>query len=149
MKTGKFNEQETIIGPIRRLSELQKFGQIFYQNSKDILSGGVIDFKNNIVSPTIIVRGIERYPNYTETFGPVAFVHPYKNDQDLAYYFQDVDGQYNAHRMYVTVYGHSEYLSNKDDTIRPGQQGNAGIILYNQTIHDVEIGYKVNLILMK
>lgn len=142
LKTGRFDDPASIVGPIRRFGELQKFAQVFYDNSKDIISGGVIDFKNSIVYPTTIVRGIERYPNYKEMFGPVAFIHPYKTDSDLAYYFQDADGQYNANHMYVTVYGHSDYVSARDDALKPNNPGNIGIVLHDQTIHDVEIGYK-------
>lgn len=141
LKIGEFKDLDTIIAPISRFSELQKFATIFFNNSKDIISGGTIDFKNSIVLPTVIVRGIEHYPNYKEMFGPVAFIHPYKNDQDLAYYFQDTEGQYNTNRMYVTVYGHSSYLACRDDFENPGLSSNVGIILYNKTIHDVEIGY--------
>jgi acyl-CoA reductase-like NAD-dependent aldehyde dehydrogenase len=115
LKTGQFKDSETIIGPINRFTELQKFAGILYNNRKDVISGGAIDFKNNIVSPTTIVRGVERYPNYQEMFGPIAFINPYKKDEDLSYYFQDSDGQYQAHRMYVTVYGHSDYISSRDD----------------------------------
>lgn len=142
LKAGRFQDQETQIGPIHRFSELQKFAGIFHSNSKDIISGGIIDFRNALVSPTVIVRGIERYPNYKEMYGPVAFIHPYKTDKDLAYYFQDFDGRYNANRMYVSVYGTSEYITQRDDMISPGLSGNVGIVLHNKTIHDVEIGYK-------
>lgn len=142
LKTGKFDDPKTIIGPIARLSELQKFAVLFHKNRKDIISGGVIDFTHGIVSPTTIVRGIERSPNYEEMFGPVAFIHPYKKDQDLAYYFHDSDGRYNANRMYVTVYGHSDYISARDDSTKQNNPGNVGIVLQDKTIHDVEIGYK-------
>lgn len=142
LKTGEFTDPETIIGPINRFSELQKFAQIFHDNKKDILSGGTIDYKNNIVSPTTIVRGIDRYPNYKEMFGPIAFIHPYKNDADLKYYFDDNGGQYKLNRMYVTVYGFSKYIAERDDVKNPYKEGNVGIVLTNQTIHDVEIGYK-------
>jgi acyl-CoA reductase-like NAD-dependent aldehyde dehydrogenase len=142
LKTGQFQHIETQVGPIHRFSELQKFAGIFHSNSKDIVSGGIIDFRNGIVSPTVVVRGIERYPNYKEMYGPVAFIHPYKTDRDLSYYFQDFDGRYNANRMYVSVYGASEYISMRDDKAKPGLSGNVGIVLHNETIHDVEIGYK-------
>jgi len=142
LQVGQFQHIETQIGPIHRFSELQKFAGIFHNNSKDIISGGVIDFRNGIVSPTVVVRGIERYPNYKEMYGPVAFIHPYKTDSDLSYYFQDVDGRYNANRMYVSVYGASKYIAMRDDKTKPGLSGNVGIMLHNETIHDVEIGYK-------
>jgi lysyl-tRNA synthetase class 1 len=141
LKVGPFSSTDTVIGPIKRFSELQKFATIFNNNNKDIVSGGLIDFKDEIVYPTTIVRSIERHPNYKEVFGPVAFIHPYKKDADLSCYFQDIDGQYNANRMYVTVYGYSDFLSQRDDSIAP-TDGNVGILLKNQTIHDVEIGYK-------
>src|SRR5580700_4690146 len=117
LKVGSFSDADTIIGPIKRFSELQRFAEIFNKNNKDIVSGGIIDFRDEIVHPTTIVRGIKRYPNYKEMFGPVAIIHPYKNDDDLSYYFEDIGGRYNANRMYVTVYGDSDYLSDKDDSL--------------------------------
>jgi len=142
LKTGLFTNEETIIGPIGRLTELQKFATIFHNNSKDIISGGYIDFRSGIVSPTVIVRGIERYPNYKEVFGPIAFIHPYKKDSDLSYYFEDADGQYKANKMYVSVYGQSDYISKRNDLNDPRNPTNVGIVLHNETIHDIEIGYK-------
>lgn len=142
LKTGSFKDPETIIGPINRLSELQKFARIFHKNRGDIISGGTIDFKNNIVFPTTIVRDIELKPNYEEIFGPIAFIHPYKTDEDLAYYFHDSDGRYNAQRMYATLFGQSEYILSRDDTLNPNGQEKVGIVLHNKTIHDIEIGYK-------
>ena len=142
LKIGSFNELDTVIGPIHRETELYKFSRMFHSNKVDIISGGTIDFRESVVTPTVIVRGIERYPNFKEIYGPVAFIHPYKKDADLAYYFRDPDGQYNSNRMYVSVYGHSEYISGKDDALTPGAPGNVGIVLQDKTIHDVEIGYK-------
>lgn len=141
LKTGDFRDPDTVIGPIHRYTELNKFGRMFYDNSVDIVCGGTIDFRKRMVAPTVIVRGIERYPNFKETYGPVAFIHPYKKDADLAHYFRDPDGQYNSNRMYVSVYGHSDFISGRDDALKPGASGNVGIVLYNKTIHDVEIGY--------
>jgi aldehyde dehydrogenase (NAD+) len=140
LKSGQFYEPDTIIGPIHRFSELQRLSGLIHNNSKDVIAGGTIDFKNSIVEPTVIVRGIERYPNYQEVYGPVTFIHPYKKDEDLFHYFED-GGQYAGNRMYVTVYGHSEYAMARNDAINPGASGNIGIVLHNETIHDVEIGY--------
>lgn len=142
LPAGACDDLQTIIGPIHRLSELQRLMTLIHQNKKDILSGGVINISTSLISPTVIVRGIERYPNFKEVYGPVAFIHPYKEDQDLRFYFEDIDGQYNANRMYVSLYGNSEYVSNRDDGINPGRLGNIGIVLKNQTIHEVEIGYR-------
>jgi acyl-CoA reductase-like NAD-dependent aldehyde dehydrogenase/predicted nucleotidyltransferase len=142
LKAGVFRDPTTMIGPIQRYTELSKFSRMFHDNRVDIICGGTIDFRASIVAPTVIVRGIERYPNYKETYGPVAFIHPYKKDTDLAHYFRDPDGQYNSNRMYVSVYGHSDYVSMKDDATAPGAAGNIGIVLHNQTIHDIEIGFR-------
>ncbi|MCW8452586.1 aldehyde dehydrogenase family protein [Legionella quinlivanii] len=142
LPAGACNDPNTIIGPIHRLSELQRLMMLIHQNKKDILSGGIINLNTSQIIPTIIVRGIERYPNFKEVYGPVAFIHPYKEDRDLSLYFNDLDGQYSANRMYVSLYGDSEYISSRDDAVNPGRPGNVGIVLKNETIHDVEIGYK-------
>jgi predicted nucleotidyltransferase len=142
LKLGNFSASNTVIGPIHRFSELQRLADLIHKNSKDVIAGGTIDYKNSIVVPTIIVRGIERYPNYKEVYGPLTFIHTYKEDKDLAYYFEDLDGQYQMNRMYVSVYGESAYASARDDAINPGASRNIGIVLRNETIHEIEIGYK-------
>lgn len=142
LPAGACNNPKTVIGPIHRLNEMQRLMTLIHQNKKDILAGGIININTSQISPTIIVRGIERYPNFQEVYGPVAFIHPYKEDEDLAHYFNDVDGRYQANRMYVSLYGDSDYISSRDDNITPGAAGNVGIVLKNETIHDVEIGYK-------
>jgi lysyl-tRNA synthetase class 1 len=142
LKTGPFDASDTVIGPIHRATELHKFAHIFLSNSRDIITGGIINYRDSIVAPTVIIRGIERYPNYKEMYGPVAFIHPYKDDADLSHYFKDPDGLYNANRMYVSLYGTSEYVLSRDDARTPGAPGNIGIVLRDKTIHDVEIGYE-------
>lgn len=141
LKTGSFNELETMIGPIHRFTELTRLASLLHDNRKDIVSGGFIDFRHSIVQPTTIVRSINRYPNYQEVYGPITFIHPYQNDKDLSTYFEDANGQYASNRMYVSVYGNSPYALARNDLSHPGQPNNIGIVLHNQTIHDVEIGY--------
>lgn len=140
LKQGTFKQKDTIIGPIQRWSEIQRLSELLFVNRSDIFSGGKIDFTTGLLSPTVIVRNIDRSPNYQEVFGPIAFIHPYRNDEDLSHYFES--GQYFSNRMYLSVYGHSPYLAKRDDVHTPGAAGNVGIILYDETIHDVEIGVK-------
>ncbi|CAO5682407.1 MAG: NAD/NADP-dependent betaine aldehyde dehydrogenase [Holosporales bacterium] len=141
LRIGSLDNLDSVIAPISRLDELQKFSCIFYHNAKDILLGGSINFKTRIVNPTVIVRDIKRDPNFKEMFGPVAFIHTYQNDDDLEYYFEDTDGMYQSNRMYVSVFGHSNYIAERDDSITPGYKKNVGIVLYNKTVHDVESGW--------
>ena len=77
--------------------------------------------------------------NYKECFGPVAYIHVYDKDKDLAYYFEDADGQYVANKMYVTVYGDSKYLGTRNDAELPDRNG-VGILIKDKTIHDIEYG---------
>jgi len=142
LKMGSFDDPLTAIGQIHRFDELQRLSRILHENRSDILSGGTINFSSGMLEPTVIVRGIARRPNYQELYAPIAFIHPYDTDQDLAKYFDDPDGYYQKNRMYVSVYGRSPYLEKRDDTLTPGQIGNVGIILYDTTIHDVEIGHQ-------
>lgn len=141
LKTGAFSDPATVIGPIHRLTELQRLAEVMHVNREDIVTGGAICFRQGIVFPTTVIRAIERRPNYKEIYGPITFIHPYKTDEDLALYFDDPDGQYQANRMYVSVYGDSVYLNARDDASMPGRPGNAGIVLRNKNIHEVEIGY--------
>lgn len=142
LKTGSFQDPDTVIGPILRGSELQRIGNILLQNAEHICKGGSIDFKHKVIAPAVIIRNIEDKPNYQEVFGPIAFIHPYKCDDHLSLYFESEDGEYKKQRMYATVYGKSEYVSARDDRKTPGKPGNIGIVLENETIHHAEIGYK-------
>lgn len=56
-----------------------------HQNRTDIIAGGTIDFKHSIINPTVIVRGIERYPNYQEIYGAITFIHPYKKTRSSSF----------------------------------------------------------------
>ncbi|MBA4696690.1 MAG: aldehyde dehydrogenase [Legionella sp.] len=142
LKTGVFTDPETIIGPINRLEELERLAEILFYNRKDILAGGVIDYKNNIVNPTIIVSDIkDEKLNYKEMYSPIAFIHVYHEDKDLSLYFEGNKGAYPPNRMYVSLYGDSAYVSSKDDSKTPGKSGNVGIVMKDKIIHDVEIGY--------
>lgn len=137
-----YSAHNTDIGPIYRLSELQKFLTIIFNtNPEHILAGGMIDIKNRIVIPTVIASHITEHFNLDEIFGPVAFIHEYDNDEQLKLYFEDESGRYKANKMYVSLYGDSPYISTHNDEILPEKNG-AGIVLYNQTVHDYERGYR-------
>lgn len=142
LKSGSFSDCETMIGPIERESELDRIHKILVKNRKDISSGGCINYQASTIVPTVIVRPIDQNPNYTETFSPIAFIHPYEKDEDLKNYFNDKNGSYQSNRMYVTLFGNSHYVESRNDDEAPGKKGNVGIVLKNKTIHDVEIGYE-------
>lgn len=142
IKTGQFDDPETIIGPIHKESEMKRITAILHKNSDDISAGGTYHFKTKILEPTIIIRSIHHNPNYVEMFSPIMPIHTYEKDEDLGIYFNDTKGAYQSNRMYVSVFGESTYAETRDDAKTPGIKGNVGIILKNKTIHDVEIGYE-------
>lgn len=134
--------RENEIGPINRLSELQKFLNIIFNvPQQKIIEGGTIDVTNRIISPTVIATHLTEFINWNEVFGPIAFIHEYENDDQLKYYFEDKNGSYLRNKMYVSLYGTSNYVLTRNDENLPKKNG-IGIVLHNQTIHDYERGYK-------
>ena len=138
LKVGKYSEDATQVGPIVRREELQKHLNTIYLNAPDdIVSGGSINVRERIVDPTVVARHITKGANYTEMFGPIAFLHTYDNDEQLMSYFTDSKGEYLRNKMYVSLYGTNALLQSVDDARLNGRNG-VGIILHNQTIHDYE-----------
>ncbi|GHM58500.1 MAG: hypothetical protein sL5_06390 [Candidatus Mesenet longicola] len=143
---GKFSNKNTFIGLIHQKSELEKLEKIISDNKDNVIYGGKVDSDNLIVHPTIILSKITEKANFQETFGPIAFIVKYEEDEELKLYFQDENGRYQYNKMYVSLYGNSRYIrSNCDVMLFKGNastKNGVGIVLSNQTIHDVEIGTK-------
>lgn len=140
----KFSNKKTFIGPIHQESELKRLEKIISDNKDNVIYGKKVDFDNHIIHPTIISSKITEKVNFKETFGPIAFIVEYEEDEELKLYFQDKGGKYQYNKMYVSLYGNSRYIRSNCDVILLNDNVNtkngAGIVLNNQTIHDLEIG---------
>ncbi|WP_339045623.1 aldehyde dehydrogenase family protein [Candidatus Mesenet endosymbiont of Agriotes lineatus] len=143
---GKFSNKNTFIGPIHQKSELKRLEKIIGDNKDNVIYGGKVDYDNLTVHPTIILSKMTEKANFQETFGPIAFIIEYEEDEELKLYFQDKNGRYQYNKMYVSLYGNSRYIRPNCDAIlfkdNANTKNGVGIVLNNQTVHDVEIGTK-------
>jgi aldehyde dehydrogenase (NAD+) len=135
IRVGKDYKQSDIkIGPLSELSALTEFSKIIsriMEKGGILIYGGIVDYKNNIIQPCICRQSIRENVNYEEIYSPLFPIIEYFNDEDLDIYFNDPGQRYAQGQMYVSLFGHSEYIEKKVL---------ASIILNDLTIHDVERG---------
>ncbi|MEI6494794.1 MAG: hypothetical protein WCO03_01905, partial [bacterium] len=67
--------------------------------------------------PTIILKPLAKGGNFTEQFAPIFFIQEYDSDSALIEYFETEAYAENA--MYLTVFGHSEYIDSIKDKYFP------------------------------
>ncbi len=150
LKVGDYSDAKTYIGPIHRGGELNRLKKIIDNNRssvvhiENVVPGKEVNRDKKIVYPTIIsLKTIEK-ANFCEIFGPIAFIVEYETDEQLKLYFQN--DCYKKNKMYVSLYGSSKYIESADDikllTETVSTENGVGIVLYNQTIHNVEVGTK-------
>jgi len=110
VKIGPYRDRSCRVGPISEPEDLKRIESLLVDN-RDWLNPstkGVIRVSEAIVEPTIICKPLKDGGNYSETFAPIIFVQEYEQDKDLALYFENP--RYARNAMYVSLYGHSEYV---------------------------------------
>ncbi len=117
------------IGRLMDPEGASRTGRFLDKFKEYMVYGGKIDYRQSIVYPTILVSRIDEYCNYAELFSPLWFVHEFSTDTELASYFNH--DTYINHCMYASVFA--------SDVIDAGDIGKS-IVLYNQSIHDIEEG---------
>lgn len=138
---GSYARRENRVGPLSDLRTLLRVQEVFIDNAQWLNEStpGIIRTKCGIIEPTIIQRPLEVGGNYQEQFAPVLFVHRYTSDDQLGLYFEDARYPHNA--MYVTVFGHSDYVDNKLLSLR--QSGSPlhddTTIIRNKDLHAVGV----------
>lgn len=110
VKVGQYADEDVRVGPLSELSDLKRVQEIFLENARwiDPETPGLIQTKDGIVYPTIIVKPLREGGNFKEQFAPVFFVQEYDDDSELNAYFEDPRYAHNA--MYVTLFGTSAYI---------------------------------------
>lgn len=130
-----YSDDNTKIGPLMDRASLISFSEMvfdFLNRGAEIIYGGKIDFKYNLAYPCVFSSSINKFLNYEELYSPIFVIDEYIEDEDLKIYFEDKDGNYNSKQMYVSVFGHSQYVENlKNSTI-----------LINKSVLDIEEGNK-------
>lgn len=130
IKVGSYKDQDVRIGKLISNDQLNPVGNFFKDYEKEIVYGGLIDFKNSIVYPTIIKTKLSNIVNYSEFFSPVFFISTYAKNEELDLFFQTQ--HYSEFAMYVSIFGkcdYSRYLKNST-------------LLYDKNILDIERGNK-------
>lgn len=103
VKIGEYYNKKVRIGKTIDPKAPLFIQKIFKENKKDIIYGGKVNTKKNIIFPTIIVKSIKDKQNYTEFFSPIFFVTIYNSKKDLNLYLKNKDCW--DFRMYLTIFG--------------------------------------------
>ncbi len=129
-----YNDALTKIGPLFEPSSLSHFSDVVKRVSEtggEIIEGGVVDYKKNIIHPCVCRHTLQQYTNYDELYSPIFIVTEYINDTELDLYFNDPNSRYIQKQMYVSIFGYSKYIAEN----LPGT-----IPLVNISVHDSERG---------
>ncbi|MDO8624289.1 MAG: aldehyde dehydrogenase family protein, partial [bacterium] len=122
------------VGPLFEKSSLPNFSKIvndIIRSDGEIIYGGMVNYKYNLIYPCVCKHTLRKYANYEELYSPIFIISEYFNDDELDIYFNDANDQYIKGQMYVSVFGHSQYIAKKCFGTIP---------LVNVSIHDVEYG---------
>lgn len=129
LKIGRYNDDdEVVIGPVTDYNALLEVANFLINNRENIIYGGGIDFKNGIVTPTIILTKIKEKVNFNEIFSPIFFITEYEQDEELSIYLNNVE--YKKHEMYISLFGSSAFVESQITST----------IIRDKIIHDVEKG---------
>jgi hypothetical protein len=78
-----------------------------------------------------------------EIFGPILFLYTYKHCDQLKLYFGDSNAKYMGNKMYVSLFGTSEYIESRNDVDfikkKSSAKGGIGIVLHDKIIHDITV----------
>lgn len=128
-----YADPSTTVGPLFETGSLLDIAN-FVVRTRDkganIVYGGKIDLRHNVMHPVILEAPLSVMNNYVELYSPLFFVLRYNSDQELGLYFNDAHAHYQNRQMYVSLFGNSKVVK---DAL-------GSIILKNRTIHDVEKG---------
>lgn len=110
IRVGPYSDPETTVGPITKQKDLERVANILLTDHQWISdrTPGVIHTATQIVEPTVILKPLCEGGNYTEQLSPIFYIQRYERDDALAAYFDRQ--RYWDNAMYVTVYGHSDYV---------------------------------------
>lgn len=110
VKIGPYRNKINRVGPISEPNDLVRIQNLLVEHKKELdpSTPGIIRTRESIVEPVIIRWPLAKGGNFHEVFAPVIILQEYKEDKDLARYFEDPHYARNA--MYVTIYGTSVYI---------------------------------------
>ena len=128
-----YTADDVVVGPLFEASSLLDVANLISemrQQGGEIIYGGQIDLKHNVMCPCVVRVSLRQLQNFMELYAPLFLVTKYEHDRELALYFSDPNTRYQEKEMYVSLFGESDYVT--------GVCGS--IILKDRTIHDIERG---------
>ncbi|CAG8952951.1 hypothetical protein HYFRA_00007666 [Hymenoscyphus fraxineus] len=131
VKVGSYTDPDVTVGKIAVADGLRDVASLLRKNQDNIKKGGVIDYANTTVNPTIIVSPLSKTTtNFQVIYSPIFFINIYDEDEELAHYFSD--SRYTANKMYIFLFGSSSYVNSL------GPSGST--VHYDKTILDIVSG---------
>lgn len=129
IKIGSYMNRNVEIGKLINCEQISVVSNFLYRNRKKIKYGGVINFKEKIIHPTIMEMNFSDNHEFIEFFSPIFNMVSYKSNLELKNYLDSKE--YKDYAMYISLFGKSE-LFKKNNFL--------SIILENKSIEDVEDG---------
>ncbi len=128
VKIGDYHDREVRVGKLCDYRQIPVISGFLDSYRDDIVYGGVINFKDHIVHPTIVQTGLSSNAGYLEFFAPVFHIIPFDEVDILDKYFSDI--RYQDHAMYISLFGEHPYF----------QKVQHSKIFRNAIVNDVERG---------
>jgi acyl-CoA reductase-like NAD-dependent aldehyde dehydrogenase len=131
IKVGPSSDSSVQVGPIRKIAYIDELTKWLVPHKNEIIFGGSIDRKNNLVYPTIVNRKItiDDKENFHEFFAPYFYVLEYE-DLDLLKNLM-LSKSFMNRGMYVSVFGQNDEFERLLSFVR---------LLRNVIVNDVEYG---------
>lgn len=108
IKVGNYKDKKVFIGKVIDYEHLFYLGKILTKHKDDIVFGGEINFKENIIYPTVIVKRNEIKKLYNEFFAPIFYLSVYDKSEDVINFFNS--SYYLNFSMYVSIFGNFKFL---------------------------------------
>jgi acyl-CoA reductase-like NAD-dependent aldehyde dehydrogenase len=131
VKVGDSTDNSVTIGPTRKTSYIDELRIWLSAHDNDIIYGGKIDPKKNLVYPAIIRRKLSSTDkeDFHEFFAPYFYILEYDNNDTLSNILLSQPFKYRS--MYVSIFGSNQELESKIKFAH---------ILNNVIVNDIEYG---------
>ncbi len=127
IKIGLYKDKKVRVGKLINYCQIPLISNFFYNNKEEIKYGGIINFKEKIIYPTVIENNFLDSRKFIEFFSPVFNIVCYKTNSEIKKYLSSKE--YSDYAMYISLFGESKlFKENKFSSI----------ILKNKSIEDVE-----------
>jgi len=128
VRVGEYRDRRVRVGKLGDYRQIPIISEFLDKYRDHLVYGGVVNFKERVVFPTVVATELEQGIGYQEFFAPIFHVISYEEESDLEGYFGDQ--QYQDHSMYISLFGKHEYV----------EKISHSTILRNKIVNDVERG---------